>query len=307
MASPSPSLARRALKPYYLSRPSLVIRRMGAERDLRRFPTGAVTTVSHVVGTQLDVRPADHAGSSCVRLGFYDLVVSEMSFRLADPGATVIDAGANIGTMTVVLAAAVGSGGTVHAFEPQQRALSLLEPNLARLASGRFGQVRLHRVALGPETGTAMFGRPVGDDNAGAARVVFDAADTQDEEQVHVARLDDLVSSASLMKIDIEGGELGALAGAPRLLGSGPDAVRDIIFEDFDAGSTGSSPLVDELRGLGFTVLSVHADLRGPRVDHEIRWSGDNYDPPSYLATRDATRARRLLSPRGWRFLHAAQ
>ncbi len=44
--------------------------------------------------------------------------MSEVLARLIDPGDTVVDAGANVGYMTVLAAAAAGPTGRVVAFEP---------------------------------------------------------------------------------------------------------------------------------------------------------------------------------------------
>ena len=47
-------------------------------------------------------------GQSIRTTGLYDLAVSEVLARLIDPGDTVVDAGANVGYMTVLAAAAAG-------------------------------------------------------------------------------------------------------------------------------------------------------------------------------------------------------
>src|ERR1700759_4504087 len=51
--------------------------------------------------------------------------------RFINPGDTVVDVGANIGTHTVAFANLVGAGGVVPAFEPQRRLFQMLSGNVA--------------------------------------------------------------------------------------------------------------------------------------------------------------------------------
>ena len=49
---------------------------------------------------------ADHLGRCLATTGIYNLAVSELLFRLIRPGDLVIDAGANVGYMSVLAATA---------------------------------------------------------------------------------------------------------------------------------------------------------------------------------------------------------
>ena len=59
------------------------------------------------------IRPADDVGRAIWRLGVYDLPVTELIWRLLDPGDSAFDVGANLVYMTGVMAARVGAQGQV--------------------------------------------------------------------------------------------------------------------------------------------------------------------------------------------------
>lgn len=147
-------------------------------------------------------------------------------------GMTVIDAGAHSGLHAIPFARRVGWRGRIEAFEP----IPFLVRKLRRRRLMKLlPQLRVHPVALGDEQREVEFvcfaSRP---EYSGLKRreTPFD-----DEEggrmllKVPLVRLDDRLSSlrpVSLIKLDLEGGEFHALAGARKLL------VRDrplVIFE----------------------------------------------------------------------------
>src|SRR3954467_2280546 len=64
---------------------------------------------------------------------------------LFEPGATVLDIGAYIGTHTLAFAHRVGPSGLVLSFEPQPHSFQLLERNVA---TNELPQVHVHHAAL---------------------------------------------------------------------------------------------------------------------------------------------------------------
>ena len=75
------------------------------------------------------VDPTRAIGRSIVTTGLFDLAVSELLARLIDPGDIVVDAGANVGYMTVLAATAAGRSGRVLAFEPHPELFAVLCQN----------------------------------------------------------------------------------------------------------------------------------------------------------------------------------
>jgi hypothetical protein len=100
----------------------------------------------------------------------------------------------------------------------------------------------------------------------------------------------------SLMKIDVEGHELAALAGGGRTLAR----TRHVVFEEHDPLP---SPVSDSLQSAGFQLYGVAETWRGPRLvapeelDPQSQW-----EAPNFLATRDPE-VQRLVRPDGWRCL----
>ena len=83
------------------------------------------------------------------------------------PGDTAIDVGAHIGFFTMLMAAAVGRGGCVYAFEPFDANADLLERSIAE--NDFHDRVVFRRAAVGETRGTATLTFPVETLNSGGA------------------------------------------------------------------------------------------------------------------------------------------
>lgn len=139
-----------------------------------------------------------------------------MSF--AAPGTIAVDIGANIGIYTYGLLA---RGADVHAFEPQQ---SCADQIIAFYALGfprvkppaRRGRLFVHVEALSSERGEAVLYVPLkrGKVDSESASLNAGTGNTLRQE-VAVRRLDDYeLDEVKVIKIDVEGREIGAIAGA---------------------------------------------------------------------------------------------
>jgi FkbM family methyltransferase len=132
------------------------------------------------------------------------------------PGMTVIDIGANIGTHTVFFAKRVGPEGRVIAIEPQARIAELLSGNVAL---NNLTNVEVHQVAAGALRGSIKTPRidyeAAGSFNFGGVSLgSFTSGD-----DVPVIMVDDLaLLRCDVIKVDAEGMELDALKGAAQTL-----------------------------------------------------------------------------------------
>jgi FkbM family methyltransferase len=151
--------------------------------------------------------------------------------QLVKPAMTVVEAGANIGTHTLMLAKACAPGRLI-AFEPQQRIFQLLCANLA--ANGVANVVALPE-AMGAAAGTARL--PALDygaaNNFGGVAPSLDAEGSgwADGLAARVTPLDDLALPAChLLKIDVEGWEAEALRGARQTIAR----CRPLIYVEND-------------------------------------------------------------------------
>ena len=111
MKQEAPSLCRRIVwkmrKPEYLFQPSKLCAALFIRKEVKQVPQN----IRLPWGKSLEVKPGDAIGQSIIKLGVYELSVSEALWRLLDTGDTFVDAGANIGYMSSLMAARVGRRG----------------------------------------------------------------------------------------------------------------------------------------------------------------------------------------------------
>jgi FkbM family methyltransferase len=291
--SPLLSAYRFINRPYYWYRPAQLASRLRASPS----PDGGPQLLRTAWGSKLYCWP-DPLGLAVARNGVYDLTVAETLARLADRGETAVDAGANVGLMSNLLAHAVGASGSVISFEPHPLIFETLERNLTRWESLEgIGTIAAKQAAVSAAAGVM----PLAADpetfaqNKGTASL--ERADPVNSTDVETVRLDDQLSTAvGVMKLDVEMHELDALRGAESLLSRG--LIRDVVFEEHDPPPT---PVTRLLEAHGYTIASVRQGLSGPILGgpaeaHRLKL----WDPPALLASTDPDRARRRLARRGW-------
>jgi FkbM family methyltransferase len=132
----------------------------------------------------------------------------DLLIRSIRPGDCVIDVGASFGVFSYAF---LQRGAIVHAFEPQPVCLATL--NAYARAHPR---LHVHPIALSDASGDGVLTLPVTAPAPGSPgatlRSDVPAAATID---VHLGALDDFdIADVSLIKVDVEGGELGVLRGA---------------------------------------------------------------------------------------------
>lgn len=136
--------------------------------------------------------------------------------KVARPGDTVFDLGANHGEHTRGLAALVGPHGRVHAFEPNPQ----LAPALAQIGAN----VTVHEIAASNHDGVSVLHVPDGRDSWASLTdrrdllpdEHFRSHDVQVKALDGVATLKDQIPT--FIKIDVEGHELAALTGMAGIL-----------------------------------------------------------------------------------------
>jgi FkbM family methyltransferase len=130
--------------------------------------------------------------------------------QLIVPGMTVVDVGANIGSLTVPFARLVGPGGKVIAFEPQRIIYQMLCGNLALNA---LDNVFAYNSAAGRAAGSITV-PPVNYAQAGNFGGIS-MGNSGPGETVPLTTIDSLgLQRCGLIKIDVEGMELDVLVGA---------------------------------------------------------------------------------------------
>jgi FkbM family methyltransferase len=291
---------RRLLKPWFVHRPSQVLRR--ALAAIAPPPAGFRPLMT-AWGVAVTADPAKTNGRSILTTGVYDIAVSELLARLIRPGDTVVDAGANVGYMTLLAAVMAGSSGHVFSFEPHPTLFQVLESNLAAaVRTGRpIARTTLVNAALGDSRGTAILVTPSGFDvNDGLARLGEPDAGEQGA-PVSVETLDDFFVGQliAVCKIDVEGSEIAVLRGARRLLQLG--SIAHIVFEEHRIQA---SETVRFLQSLGYEVFSLGwqmnrlalAPVKAGRLAHD-------YEAPNFVASIRSDELLERCSERGWKVL----
>jgi FkbM family methyltransferase len=199
------------------------------------------------------------------------------------PGSVCIDAGANFGAVTMLLAGAVGPSGRVHAFEPVPAVRARLVEHVA--ANGFDAIVAVHEEALAAENGTATFHVAADAEfNQGLGSLLHASRPGEMSEiPVRTLRLDDFVERAKLerldwIKMDVQGAEPLLLAGARRVL----ERFRPSLVLEVAAGELaviGCSPrdLLADLERGGYRLFELDHSRRGRPI------SADGV-PPHYRA-----------------------
>jgi FkbM family methyltransferase len=184
---------------------------------------------------------------------FYEAAQLDQIRPLIPPGAVVADIGANIGNHTVYFALVCGAA-EVHAFEPTRVGAGILRRNLA--LNGIERQVRVHEVALGARSGRASLLRyPVR--NIGAATLDPARPGPYRMEPLDAFALDRL----DFVKMDVEGGFVGAIAGAAATL----RRFRPPVWLELRPALREIEPGVEAMAGLGYRLAGP---IAGSRTDH---------------------------------------
>ncbi len=185
--------------------------------------------------------------------GEIETTITALFGHLLRAGETFFDVGSNFGYFALLGAKRVGEGGAdgkVYAFEPDPRNLARLRRNVARnglrqvevVPLGLFDSRRVMRFHLAAEA----------EDNLGTSSLV-DAGAGRATMEIAVTSLDEYlrgtaVTRIDLLKMDIEGAEGAAIAGAAETLRSGK--VKYLLLELHQA-ILGEERLRQVLRAMG--------------------------------------------------------
>ena len=192
--------------------------------------------------------------------------------RLAKPGTLIVDIGANIGFFTLTIAKQADV--TILAFEPDRQNFQGLE---AAIAAGGLGhRIRPYMLALSDATGV---GTLYLSDLAPTDHKLIKSRSSKAVE-ITVARLDDFFAQQadlggtpiSLIKIDVQGGELLVLRGMPRTLQANNYPPILTEYSPLDLAHAGATPrqFFDAFAALGYRPHSV-PDLTPREPDWIIR------------------------------------
>jgi FkbM family methyltransferase len=200
--------------------------------------------------------------------------------RLIKPNMTFLDIGAHVGYYARRASDLVGANGRVVAFEPHPRNHAMLKRNV-----GNRRNVTLLQVALAESEGTAELHDYLLMSASGSLHYDQSLRDVQEQAQkrssddfaprfdegfkpqtfsVRTASVDSLladlgIEGVDVVKMDIEGAEMGALRGMQRTIANSPNLSLVMEYNPMGLKAFDNEPLaaLKEVLELGFTTLYV--------------------------------------------------
>lgn len=182
--------------------------------------------------------------------------------RLVKIGSNVVDVGANVGTLTLPLAVAVGRYGKVLSIEAHPTTFHYLNGNIA--INSHIHNIHPYNLAMGEHQGEILFSSVSSDD-------MNKVIDNQNNHSITVPMrtLDSVIqesgiSKIRLLKIDVEGYELFVLEGAEKTL----SATEIVFFESwekhFQSYGYSTKNIIDLLKRYDFTLYKIVDDILQP-------------------------------------------
>jgi FkbM family methyltransferase len=170
-----------------------------------------------------------------VALGKYEPYETELILKQTKKGDVVVDAGANIGYYTILLADKVGKKGKVYAFEPDLTSFEILEKNIK---ANKLKNVVAVNVAVGAKNERRTLYKS--EENLGDHKVFKTHSPCghpllREGELVKIVGLDEFLKNrkVDLMKIDTQGWEPEVVEGAKKLI----EKYKPIIFMEYSPTS----------------------------------------------------------------------
>ena len=169
---------------------------------------------------------------------------------LIKEGDTVIDVGANIGTISLALTQRLGRAGKCHAIEPHPRVYKYLKNNIA--LNNLKHQIKTYNFALGENEKTVLFSDQSDDSN--------NQISEKGSISVKVKKLDDVVNLANihLLKIDVEGYEYEVLKGAKNIAMKSKIIYLECVPELLEKHNAREEQLISLLKKYGFKIFQVN-------------------------------------------------
>jgi FkbM family methyltransferase len=201
-------------------------------------------------------------------------------------GGTVLDVGAWYGPWTYWLSR---KGARVIAFEPNPDVATVLEH-----CAG--AKVTVRRAAASDHAGHAVLTLPPGGRGTEGRASLEGLDDAGTTVEVETLRLDDLdVSELTMMKVDVEGHERAALAGATALI----ERFHPLLVVEIEERHGGIAPTVDLLAGLGYQGRVLVGDAWESLATFDLAAHQEQY-----LATAEGGSYLSIAARRGVRYVN---
>ena len=251
--------------PNVASELAALLQEPGTFRELRQrvldsdeFAKGGSLTPPHrlwmtaLEGFRFWFNTSDRDMGVVMAMGQYEAESVRFIRKVLRPGMTCIDAGAQTGFYTCLMASVVGEGGMVHAFEPMPASYELLVKNVQE---NRF-ETRVHTYQLAcSNAATEIEASQVG------AMYVAGAVPGCPPVSMRAIPVDEMVQGpVDLIKIDVEGHEPAAIEGMRQLIQRSHPVIVSECNEYWlkSCSGTSSGAYVGLLNSFGYHVFDIN-------------------------------------------------
>lgn len=189
--------------------------------------------------------------------GAHEPGVTKCAHEILKPGMTVIDLGAQYGYYTLIFAKLVGEDGHVYSFEPDKKNCRQIENSIAK---NGFLNITLIKKAVSDANGPVRFFLA---EKSTGVHSLYEVRGGGEWHEIGAGRLDDILSwhitPIDFIKMDIEGAELKALRGMPRIIRENPSLRMAVeLHRNIDQlPDTSMKQLLGALRGYGFSIHAI--------------------------------------------------
>lgn len=184
-----------------------------------------------------------------------ELLVEKLLF----PGDVCVDAGANIGLLSLRAWKSVGPSGRVYSFEPHPKTYSRLIRNLTL---NTYPTKYALQVGVGEVKTQALFSDLFISD--------INSVDSGGEIFVNLEKLDTLIPAGTkikLLKVDVEGYELFALKGARETLAHTENILIELAPRSFEKNGYRTRDVIDLIEELGYEAYAIERGGVRTKVD----------------------------------------
>lgn len=218
-------------------------------------------------GLKFHLNTHEYIGWNIFFLGSYEPDTNAILAEFIKPGMIVIEAGANHGSETVIIASLVGINGKVFAFEPIPKIIDKLLINININKLNKI--IKVESLALGESNKNIVFHIPYDNESNQGVSSKYKFGSKSDTLVVQQVKLDSWIqenhiSKIDFIKMDIQGSEYDLMLGASECLAK----FNPIVYLEADEiqtqnGSTSLESLYNILKTHSYDVFSVR---KGERV-----------------------------------------
>ena len=178
----------------YIKRPEYYFRLTSVIKKLFRSQHGVINQKTPW-GNEIEIDVNETIGNSIYSTRIYDLPLSEIIWRLTEPGDFVLDIGANIGFITGLCSYKSGPAGKVWAFEPNPVIMNRLTRNID---NNKYPNTTLYPFALSDANRDGYLEFPeIFSYNQGVAYVGNNGHHSAKALKIDLRKLDDMIVSYS--------------------------------------------------------------------------------------------------------------